>query len=121
MEHNLILVFIAGGILCLIAQILIDLTALTPAKILVCYVSVGVFLYAFGVYEPLFSVFGCGVSIPLIGFGGAIGRGVMEAVTADGAMGILTGGITATAAGITAALLFGFLAAVIFKSKAKRM
>ncbi len=121
MEHNLLLVFLAGGILCLFAQLLIDLTALTPARILVAYVSVGVLIFALGIYEPLFEIFGCGVSVPLIGFGATIGRGVLEAVKSDGAIGILTGGLTASAAGITSALVLGFLAAVIFKSKTKRM
>lgn len=121
MEHNLILVFIAGGFFSLAAQLLIDLTALTPARILVAYVCFGVLLFAVGAYEPLFKIFGCGISVPLVGFGATIGRGVFEAVSDSGAFGILTGGLTASSAGITAALLFGFLCALIFKSKAKRM
>ena len=121
MEHNLLLVFLAGGIICLAAQILIDLTRLTPARILVIYVCLGVLLYATGIYEPAFELFGCGISVPLTGFGATIGRGVMEAVRSEGALGILTGGLTASAAGISAALLFGFLSSLLFKSKTRRM
>ena len=121
MAHNLILVFIAGGILCVLAQVLIDLTKLTPAKILVSYVCLGVLLYAIGAYDALFKFFGCGVSVPLIGFGAVIGRGVFEAVSESGFIGILSGGLSAAAVGITAALLFGFLCALIFKSRTKRM
>ncbi len=121
MEHNLFLVFIFGGLFSLIAQLLIDLTKLTPARILVIYVSFGVFLYAIGAYEALFEIAGIGVSLPLVGFGANIGRGVKEAVQKNGAIGILEGGLSSSAIGITAALLFGFLAAVFFKSKTRRM
>ena len=117
----LTLVFVAGGILSLIAQLLIDLTKLTPARILVTYVCSGVLLYAIGVYEPLFKIFGSGVSTPLIGFGAAIGRGVREAVESNGLIGALSGGLSATAAGITAALIFGLLFAVFTKGRSKRM
>lgn len=117
----LILAFIGGGILSLIAQLLIDLTALTPARILVGYVSVGVLLYAIGVYEPLFKIFGAGVSTPLIGFGAAIGRGVREAVDESGILGAFSGGLGATAAGITVALIAGLVASVITRGKSKRM
>lgn len=117
----LLLAFAAGGILSVIAQILIDLTSLTPARILVAYVCSGVLLYAIGIYEPLFSVFGTGVSLPLIGFGAAIGRGVKEAVEAEGLLGAFSGGITATAVGITAALFFGLVAAFLSRSHSKRM
>lgn len=117
----LILAFIGGGILSLIAQLLIDLTALTPARILVGYVSVGVLLYAIGVYEPLFKIFGAGVSTPLIGFGAAIGRGVKEAVDESGILGAFSGGLGATAAGITVALIAGLVASVITRGKSKRM
>ena len=116
-----ILAFIGGGVLSLIAQLLIDLTALTPARILVAYVSVGVLLYAVGVYEPLFSVFGAGVSTPLIGFGAAIGKGVKEAVDESGLFGAFSGGLSATAAGITVALVAGLVASVITRGKSKRM
>lgn len=121
MYTTLILTFVAGGAICVIAQLLIDLTKLTPARILVSYVVSGVILYGIGVYDPLFETFGCGVSVPLIGFGAAIGRGVKEAVDNDGAMGILTGGLSATSAGITAALILGLLFSMISRGKPKRM
>jgi stage V sporulation protein AE len=121
MYTSLILTFIAGGIICVIAQLLIDLTKLTPARILVSYVVSGVVLFSLGIYEPLFNTFGCGVSVPLIGFGAAIGKGVKEAIDKDGAIGIVTGGLTATSAGITAALFFGLLFAFIARGKPKRM
>lgn len=117
----LLLVFTAGGFLSLVAQLLIDLTKLTPARILVSYVCIGVLLYAVGAYKPLFSVFGCGVSTPLIGFGAAIGRGVDEAVRSSGLLGALTGGLSATAAGITAALVLGLVFALFTKGRAKKM
>lgn len=116
-----VLAFLAGGVLCVIAQLLIDRTALTPARILVLYVSVGVLLGALGVFDPLARVFGCGVTVPLIGFGGSIARGVREAVYTDGALGILTGPFTAAAAGCTAALVFGYLFALLFRGKPKRL
>ena len=117
----LILAFIGGGVLSLIAQLLIDLTMLTPARILVAYVSAGVLLYALGVYEPLFSIFGAGVSTPLIGFGAAIGRGVKEAVNESGIIGAFSGGLSATAAGITVALISGLVASIVTRGKSKRM
>ena len=117
----LILVFISGGIVCSIAQAIIDLTRLTPAKILVLYVCLGVFLFAVGLYDPLFSTVGAGVSVPLLGFGSNIAKGVKEAIDANGPIGILSGGLTSSSAGITAALLLGFLSSVIFKPKPKRM
>ena len=116
-----LLAFIAGGFLSMIAQLLIDLTNLTPARILVAYVCSGVFLYATGAYDPLFKTFGTGVSLPLIGFGAAIGRGVKEAIDKDGALGILTGGLSATSAGISAALFFGLFFSVFTKGRSKRM
>ena len=115
----LLLAFIAGGFLSMIAQLLIDLTNLTPARILVAYVCSGVLLYATGAYDPLFETFGTGVSLPLIGFGAAIARGVREAVAEQGALGVLTGGLSAAAAGTTAALVFGYLACLLFKGKPK--
>ena len=118
---ELLLAFIGGGILSVIAQILIDLTKLTPARILVAYVCSGVIIYALGAYEPLYDIFGCGVSTPLIGFGAAIGRGVKEAIDKDGVLGILTGGLSATAAGISAALFFGLFFSVFTKGRSKRM
>ena len=113
--------FTVGGAICVIAQLLIDLTKLTPARILVLYVSVGVLLYAVGAYQPMFDIFGAGVSVPLIGFGANIAKGVEEAVTNNGLIGALTGGLTSSAAGISAALIFGFIFSLLFKSKPKRM
>ena len=118
---RLILVFVSGGVICSVAQILIDKTKLTPARILVCYVCVGVLIFAVGLYEPLHEIFGSGISVPLIGFGAVIGKGIKEAVDTEGLIGVLKGGLTASSAGITAALLFGFLFSVFFKPKAKRM
>jgi stage V sporulation protein AE len=119
--EQLILTFVSGGIICVIAQLLIDFTKLTPARILVLYVSVGVLLYAVGVYQPMFEIFGAGVSVPLIGFGANIGKGVEEAVAREGLLGALTGGLSSSSAGISAALIFGFICSLIFKSKSKRM
>lgn len=116
-----LLAALAGGLLCVAAQLLIDLTPLTPARILVLYVSFGVLLGAVGLYEPLHEIFGCGVSVPLIGFGGTIAHGVKDAVDTSGALGILTGGFTAASAGCTAALLFGYLASLLFMGKPKRL
>ena len=118
---SILLAALMGGILCVAAQLLIDLTNLTPARILVLYVSLGVLIYAVGLYEPLYELFGTGISVPLIGFGANIGRGVKEAVDSTGPLGILTGGITAAAAGITLALVMGLLASLIFKPRSKRM
>ena len=118
---HLALVFVSGGLLSVIAQLLIDLTRLTPARILVSYVCMGVLLYALGAYEPLFELFGCGVSTPLIGFGAAIGKGVKEAVKEKGLLGAFSGGLSATAAGITVALFSGLVLSVFTKGKSKRM
>ena len=119
--EQLLLTFVSGGVICVIAQLLIDFTRLTPARILVLYVSLGVLIFALGAYEPMQKIFGAGVSVPLIGFGANIARGVREAVDKDGLIGALTGGLSSSAAGITAALLFGLFASVIFKTKSKRM
>ena len=121
MLHSPILVFLAGGVLCVIAQLLIDLTKLTPARILVLFVSIGVLVYATGLYEPLFELFGAGVSVPLIGFGATIARGVKEAVATEGYMGILTGPLSSSAAGISFALIAGFIASLFAKGKPKRL
>ena len=112
---------LGGGILCAFAQLLLDLTRLTPARILVAYVISGVILYACGAYDVLFKIFGTGVSLPLIGFGAAIGRGVKEAIAENGAIGILTGGLSATSAGITVALILGLIASLFTKGSPKRM
>ena len=121
MIEKLLLVFVAGGLLSGIAQVLIDLTKLTPAKILVLYVCLGVLLFAIGVYTPLEEIFGAGVSLPLIGFGATIARGVKEAVDESGAIGILSGGLSASSTGITAALISGLLASLLFKSSQKKL
>lgn len=113
--------FLIGGALCAVAQILLDLTRLSPARILVFTVCFGVFIGAVGLYEPLYELCGCGVSLPLVGFGGAIARGVREAVTKDGLLGVFTGPLTAAAGGTSAAMIFGYLAALIFSSKPKRL
>ena len=112
--------FLVGGTLCGLAQLALDLTRLSPARILVCYVVGGVFLDAVGLYEPLYRLAGAGASVPLIGFGAAIARGVREAVAEQGALGVLTGGLTAASGGTTAALVFGYIAAVLCKGKPKR-
>ena len=112
--------FVIGGIICVIGQLLIDFTKLTPARILVAYVVSGVALTAVGVYEPLVKFAGAGATTPLTGFGYAIAGGVKKAVDEQGALGILTGGLTATAAGITAAVIFGIIAAFFFRPKKKK-
>lgn len=107
--------FLCGGVICLIGQILIDRTSLTPAKILTIYVVAGVILGALGVYKPIADWGGAGASVPLTGFGYNLAKGVKKAVAAKGILGAFTGGATAAAGGITAAVFFGWLAAVIFK------
>ena len=111
--------FIVGGILCAVGEILIDYTKLTPARILVTYVVAGVILGALGVYEPLVDYAGAGAAVPLTGFGNNLAKGVKEAVDRDGFAGILTGGMSAAAGGITSALIFGLFTALIFRSKEK--
>ncbi|MBR3424359.1 MAG: stage V sporulation protein AE [Clostridia bacterium] len=112
--------FTVGGALCVLAQILIDKTRMSPGRILVIYVVAGVVLGAVGIYGPLVEFAGGGATVPLTGFGYLISKGVREAVDAEGAIGILKGGVSATAGGITAALFFGAAASLIFKSKPKR-
>lgn len=109
--------FVIGGALCMIAQILIDKTRLTPARILVTYVTVGVLLGALGLYKPLVEFAGAGATVPLTGFGYLISEGVREAVDKQGLLGALTGGFTSAAGGIAAALVFGYLAAIMFRGK----
>ena len=111
--------FLVGGVLCLIGQLLIDTTRLTPARILVSYVVAGVLLGALGLYDKLVDFAGAGATVPLTGFGNTLAKGVREAVDEKGALGILTGGLTATAGGIAAAVVFGWLAGLIFKPKDK--
>lgn len=105
--------------LCALGEILIDYTKLTPARILVTYVISGVILGALGLYDPLVEYAGAGATVPLTGFGNNLAKGVREAVDSSGFIGIFTGGITAAAAGITAALVFGLITALIFRSKEK--
>ena len=112
--------FVVGGILCVIGQLLIDLTKLTPARILVIYVVAGTVLTVLELYEPIVKIGGCGATIPLTGFGYSLGKGVIKGVAEKGLLGAFTGGITATSGGIAAAIFFGFLAAVIFKTKDKK-
>lgn len=111
--------FLIGGILCLIGQILIDKTKLTPARILVSYVVIGVFLGAIGIYKPLVEFAGAGATVPLTGFGYNLAKGVKDAISEDGFLGIFTGGLKATAGGIAAAITAGLLASLIFKAKDK--
>lgn len=111
--------FVVGGIICAIGQVLIDYTKLTPARILVTYVVMGVILGGLGIYKPLMDWAGAGASVPLTGFGFALATGVKEQVIEKGLMGVITGGLSATAAGITAAMMFGLLVALIFKPSDK--
>ncbi len=112
--------FLIGGAFCVIAQILIDKTKLTPARILVGYVVAGVILGALGLYKPIAEFAGAGATTPLTGFGYLISEGVKKAIDEKGVLGILTGPLTAASGGITAALIFGLLAALIFKDKKKK-
>ena len=111
--------FLVGGLLCAIGQLLIDYTKLTPARILVAYVVAGVALGALGVYEPLVEFAGAGASVPLTGFGNLMAKGVREAVDGKGFLGIFTGGLTAGAAGITAAMILALVIAALFRPKSK--
>ena len=111
--------FVCGGVLCIIGQMLIDRTKLTPARILTGYVVAGVLLSALGLYEPLARWGGAGATVPLTGFGHLLAKGVKKAVAEKGVLGALTGGLTSAAGGITAAIFFGFLVALLFKAKPK--
>ena len=112
---NCLYAFLTGGIICVIGQVLIDFTKLTPARILVCYVVSGVVLTGFGIYGPIVEFAGAGATVPLVGFGYSLANGVKEAVDQYGLIGAMSGGLTATAAGITASVLFGLLMAIFFK------
>lgn len=116
---NYLWAFIVGGFLCAIGQVLIDYTKLTPARILVTFVVAGVILGALGWYRPLIDLAGAGASVPLTGFGNALAEGVKQAVNEKGFAGVLLGGLSGTAAGISAAIILGLVVAVCFKSKAK--
>ena len=111
--------FLLGGALCAVGQVLIDKTKLTPARILVGYVVCGVILSAVGIYEPFLKFAGAGASVPLTGFGHCLANGVKDAVIQDGFLGIFTGGLKATAGGITAAIVSGLIVSIIFKAKDK--
>jgi len=111
--------FVVGGIICVIGQILMDTTKLTPARILVLFVVSGVVLQGFGIYEKIAAFGLSGARIPLPGFGYSLAKGVMKEVDTVGLLGIATGGVSATAAGITAAIVFGYMMSVIFNSKTK--
>lgn len=114
-----IVAFLVGGLICVIGQILIDKTKLTPARILVGYVVAGVILGAFGIYQKLQEFAGAGATVPLSGFGNLLAKGVREAVDKDGLIGVFTGSLEASAGGITAAIVAGLLVALIFKAKDK--
>ena len=111
--------FLVGGLCCLLGQIIIDKTKLTPARILVSYVVIGVLLGAVGIYEPIAEFAGAGATVPLTGFGYNLAKGVKEAVNQDGFIGIFTGGLKACAGGITAAITAGLLASLLFKARDK--
>ena len=111
--------FLVGGLFCVAAQLLIDKTMLTPARILVGYVVFGIFLGAVGLYEPLYRFAGAGAATPLLGFGGNIAKGVREAVEEKGFLGVFTGALSAAAAGTSAALCFGFIASLISRGRGK--
>ena len=111
--------FLVGGALCLIGQVLIDRTKLTPARILTGYVVAGVVLSGLGLYGPLAEFAGCGATVPLTGFGHCLAEGIRKAVDRDGVLGVLTGGLTAAAGGITAAVFFGLLFGAVFPSRDK--
>lgn len=112
--------FVVGGLLCAVGQIFIDFTKLTPARILVAYVVSGVILGALGWYTPLRDFAGCGASVPLTGFGNLMAEGIRKSIDKDGFLGIFTGGLTAGAAGISAAMMFAFLFALFFRSSPKK-
>lgn len=107
--------FVVGGLICVVGQLLIDYTKLTPARILVSFVVLGVFLGGVGLYEPLVNFAGAGATVPLCGFGYTMAKGTVEAIQKDGFLGVFTGGVTAGAAGIAAAVFFGYLAALFSK------
>ncbi len=112
--------FLVGGALCAVAQLLIDKCKLTPARILVIYVTAGTFLTLFGWYEPLVDLAGAGATIPLTGFGYTLAKGAAKGVAEKGLLGALTGGVTGAAAGIAAAIVFGYIIALIFRPKPKK-
>lgn len=116
---DLLKAFFIGGLLCAVGQVLIDYTKLTPARILTGFVVAGVILSAVGIYQPVVDFAGAGATVPLTGFGHLLAEGIRKAVSKDGFLGIFTGGLTAAAGGVTAALLFGLTASVFFKQRDK--
>lgn len=116
---ELVKAFLVGGAFCAVGQVLIDYTKLTPARILVGYVVAGVVLGGLGWYQPILDFAGAGASVPLTGFGALLSKGIREAVDKDGFLGIFTGGLTSSAGGITAAMVFGLVIALIFRSREK--
>ncbi len=112
--------FVIGGLICVVGQLLISLTRLTPARILVVFVTTGVFLGALGIYKPLVELGGAGATVPLSGFGYSLAKGAMEGAQENGVLGAFTGGITATAGGVAAAVFFGYIVALLFKPKTKK-
>lgn len=116
---NYVLAFVIGGGICVVGQLIKDLTKITPGKILVVFVLLGVVLGAIGIYPKLIEIAGAGATVPLTGFGNSLAKGVMKAVKEEGFIGIFTGGIKGTAAGITAAIVFAYLMAIIFSPKTK--
>lgn len=116
---NYVMSFIIGGIICVIAQILMDTTKLTPARILVSFVTIGVILGAFGLYDKLIAIGGAGATVPLPGFGNSLAKGAIKEVHEKGLLGVFTGGIKGTAGGIASAIVFGYLMAIIFNPKTK--
>lgn len=119
MIGKMLLAFLVGGVLCGAAQIMIDKTSLTPAKILVIFVCFGVLLGGIGLYEPIFNFAGCGISLPIVGFGGTVAKGVREAVDEFGILGVLKGPFSSMSAGVLWSLLLGFILSLFFHSKPK--
>lgn len=119
MGIDLLKAFVVGGLICVIGQLLIDFTRLTPGKVLTLFVVIGVLLGAVGVYEPLVKFAGCGATVPLTGFGYTLANGVKEAIKEEGAMGIVKGALSASSAGITTAVVCGLILSVIAKPKEK--
>ena len=117
--QTMLFAFLVGGILCVIGQILIDKTKLTPARILVIYVTTGVILGALGIYKKLVGIAGCGATVPLTGFGYNLAKGTMEAVKEQGLLGAFIGGVKSSAGGIAAAVFFGYIASLLAKPKIK--
>jgi stage V sporulation protein AE len=111
--------FVVGGLICVIGQILMDMTKLTPARVLVLFVTLGVILQGFGIYQKLVDIGGAGATVPLPGFGYSLAKGAIKGVKESGIIGAFTGGITATAGGVAGAIVFGYLMAILFNPKSK--